>query len=58
MEVGDLVSSRRTISCDPLVGIVVRLSKNKKTVEVMWLNGGYLTPLQYINSLEVINASR
>ena len=58
MKIGDLVSSRRTISCDPLIGIVIKLSKNKEVVEVAWLTGDYLTPLQYIKSLEVINESR
>jgi len=49
---GDLVNRCKAF------GLVVRLSKNKKTAEVRWLNKHYLASLQYIKDLEVVSESR
>jgi len=53
MKVGDLV--RRTRQS---IGVVVKVVPSTATAEILWLSGGYLTPLQYIRHLEVINESR
>ena len=50
MQVGDLVSK----GYHEALGIVVAIGKNKRVVEVEWVNAHYLTRLQYVHDLEVI----
>ena len=54
MQVGDLVSK----GYHEALGIVVAIGKNKRVVEVEWVNAHYLTRLQYSRDLEVINENR
>jgi len=57
MKIGDLVIQRSNFKRNT-IGIVAKVSRDKTKVEVLWLKGKYLCPLQYMNDIEVINESR